>query len=96
MKAATAVRLYYLVLAALLIGWSINLYQAFTRPTIDWLDAVGMRLLVITLIMLMRAQTKAAANPAAFVLIGTGRYVVAGLAAVGLVFAVLLGVHAHG
>jgi hypothetical protein len=99
MKAATVVRLYCLVLAALLIGWFINLYQALTRPTVDWFDAAAMRLLVIifvTLIMLMRARTKAAASPAAFVRIGAGRYVVAGLAAVGLVFAVLLGVRAHG
>jgi hypothetical protein len=99
MKAATVVRLYCIVLAALLIGWFINLYQALARPTVEWLDAAGMRLIVIifvALIMLMRARIKAAAGPAAFARMRTGRYVVAGLAAVGLVVAVLLGVRAHG
>jgi hypothetical protein len=99
MKAATVVRLYCVFLAALLIGRFINLYQALTRPTVDWFDAAAMRLLAIifvTLIMLVRARTKTAASPAAFVRIAAGRYVVAGLAAVGLVFAVLLGVRARG
>lgn len=99
MKAATVVRLYWLVLAALLIGWFVNLYQALTRSTVDWIDASGMRLLVIilvTLVMLMRARTRAAAGPAALVRIGAGRYVLAGLAAVGLVFAAILGFRTHG
>jgi hypothetical protein len=61
MKATTVVRLYWLVTAALLIGWSINLYEALTRPTVDWLDAADLPLLVIisfTLIMLVRARNQ--------------------------------------
>ena len=99
MKSANVVRLYSLVLASLVIGWFINLYQALTRTTVDWFDAAAIPLLVVivlTFIMLMRARTKAAVSPAAFVRSGAGRYVVAGLAAVGLFCVVLLGVHAHG
>ena len=99
MKAITVLRLYYLVTAALLVGWSINLYEALTRPTVDWLDAAGLQLLVIifaTFILLARVRNNVAAEAAGLVRTGAGRYVVGGLAAAGLVAAVLLGFRAHG
>lgn len=99
MNAITVVRLYYLATAALLVGWLINLYEALTRPTINWRDAMGVQLLVIifvTLIMLARVRRNVLADQAAFVRIGAGRYIVAGLAAAGLVVAVLLGLRTHG
>jgi hypothetical protein len=99
MKALTVVRPYWLVTAALLIGWSINLYEALTRPTVDWVDAADLPLLVIisfTLIMLAQARTRGTDDGAAPVKKGAARYIVAGLAVAGLVAAVVLGFRAHG
>ena len=99
MKALMVVRIYLVVTLALLVGWCINLGAALTRPTVEWRYAVGMPLLVIiflTLIMLVRARRRLSADQAVVVGIPAGQYVVAGLAAAGLVAAVLVGFRAHG
>lgn len=94
MKVITVVRLYWLAVAILVIGWSINLYEALARPTIDWRAAVGipsLAMISITLIALTQARKKLSADPTAVVKISATRYAIAALALVGLIGAVLLG-----
>ncbi|HEX4049316.1 MAG TPA: hypothetical protein VHY19_00360 [Steroidobacteraceae bacterium] len=98
MKISTVMRLYSLIAVALLAAWFINLYEALSRPIVDWGDAVALPLLVtisIVLIMLTRARAKRADEPAAHIRIGAGRYIAAGLLVAGLVAVFLLGFHAH-
>jgi hypothetical protein len=98
MKAKTAIRLYCVALIMLLGGWCINLVAALNRPTVDWRDAAGAPMLVlvwITLTMLLRARSKVTADLSASIRLGTGRYVLVGLTAGGLIAAFLLGFHAH-
>ena len=99
MKALTLVRLYGVVAMALVACWCINLYEALAQPALDWRDAAEAPLLVmifLTLILLVQARAKLTAVPTAAVEKRTGRYLVAGLAAAGLVAAVLIGFRAHG
>jgi hypothetical protein len=99
MKALTVVRLYWLFTVALLVGWCINLHEALAEPTVDGLDAAGVPLVIMifmALIMLARARSKLSAAAVTVVRIRVGRYVVAGLAAAGLVAAVLLGFRVQG
>lgn len=90
MKVITVVRLYWLAVAILVIGWSINLYEALARPAIDWRAAVGipsLAMISITLIALTQARKKLSAAPTAVVKISATRYAIAGLALVGLIAA---------
>ena len=94
MKVLTIERLYWLAIAILVIGWSVNLYEALARPTVDRREAAGIPSLVmisITLILLTQARKKLLTDPTALVRIGATRYAIAGLALVGLLGAVLLG-----
>jgi len=40
MKVLTVVHIYLLAMAILVIGWSVNMYEALARLTVDWRDAV--------------------------------------------------------
>jgi hypothetical protein len=93
MNLLLAVRLYWLALAILLIGWSVNLYEELARPTVDWRDAAGIPVLMIisiTLASLIQSRNKLSSQPTAFVRVSTTRYTIAGLALVGLICVVLL------
>jgi hypothetical protein len=94
MKVLTVVRLCWLALAILVIGWSINLYGALARPTVDWRDAAGMPslgMIFIALGALIQARKRFSADPTALVRTSATRYAIAGVALVGLIGAVLLG-----
>lgn len=98
MNSVKIMRAYYLVTVALLAGWSINLYLALSRPTLDWRDAADVPLLVVlsfTVVMLMRVRANLGAESKA-VKVGRKVYVLAVSAVLGLVAAVLLGIYAHG
>ena len=85
MKILTVVRLYWLAIAIMLIGWCINLYGALGRPTVDWRNAAGVPSLAtvfITLILLAQARRKLATDPTALVRMGMLRSVITGAALV--------------
>lgn len=97
MKVLTVVRLHWLALAGLVIGWSVNFYEALSRPTVDRHNAQGFFLLALigaTLIQLTKARRMLAVDPSAVMPIEATRYVIAALALAALVGAVLLGIHA--
>lgn len=94
MKLLLTVRLYWLALAILVIGWSVNLYEELARPTVDWRDAAGIPALLIisiTLASLIQARKKLSTHPTALVRMSMPRYTIAGLALVGLICVILLG-----
>jgi hypothetical protein len=94
MRVLTVLRLCWSALAILVIGWSINLYEALARPTVDWRDAAGMPslgMILIALGALIQARKKLSADPTALVRTSATRYAIAGVTLVGLIGAVLLG-----
>jgi hypothetical protein len=94
MKLLTAVRIYWVAAAMLLIGWCINLYQALSRPTVDWRQAAGMpslAMILIVLTLLTQARRKLSEEPTARAGAVVARYMVAGLALMGLIGIVVLG-----
>jgi tellurite resistance protein TehA-like permease len=99
MKAVSVVRVYGVVLAGLLLGWSLNLYEALTRPKVVLGDAADFPLLVVIFLifgLLVRARNELSADQAAHLRKGLPRYIIAVLTAAGLVTAVLLGASHRG
>jgi hypothetical protein len=91
-------RLFCLIAVVELIAWFINLYQALSRPIIDWREAAAAPLLVViftTLLMLERVRNRVAADPTASPRMETWRYVAAGFMVAGLVAAFILGFQAQ-
>ncbi len=98
MKTITLVRLYGLLAAALLVGWLINLYEALTRPPVDWRNVADAPLLVAILFalgLLQRARNRRSANRTGALSAGKSLYVAVSLMVAGLVAAFFFGFHAR-